>query len=175
LIQRLTLFLGYPTYSLTVTLFALLLSSGIGSLASERYGAPEHALRWCVAALAVIVVAYDFGLGALLGRGVGWPLEVRALTTVAVLAPLGLCLGAFMPLGLRFVASTTPHREAFVAWCWAVNGFFSVTSSVLAALLSIAFGFRIVMYVALAIYVVGVLALHAMPAANVRAPARVDA
>jgi hypothetical protein len=32
LIQRLTLFLGYPTHSLTVTLFALLVSSGIGSL-----------------------------------------------------------------------------------------------------------------------------------------------
>jgi hypothetical protein len=32
LIQRLTLFLGYPTYSLTVTLFALLVSTGVGSL-----------------------------------------------------------------------------------------------------------------------------------------------
>jgi hypothetical protein len=76
-----------------------------------------------------------------------------------------------MPLGLRFVAGTTPHREAFVAWCWAVNGFFSVTSSVVAALLSIAFGFRVVMFVALGIYLVGVLALQAMAATATRATA----
>ena len=53
-------------------------------------------------------------------------------------------------------------REAFVAWCWAVNGFFSVTSSVLATLLSITLGFQAVMYVALAIYAIGVLALGAV-------------
>src|SRR4029450_7863116 len=41
LIQRLTLFLGYPTHSLTVTLFALLVSSGIGSLLTDR-----PARRW---------------------------------------------------------------------------------------------------------------------------------
>ena len=37
LIQMLTLFLGYPSYSLSVTLFGLLTASGIGSLASGAY------------------------------------------------------------------------------------------------------------------------------------------
>ncbi|HZB42471.1 MAG TPA: hypothetical protein VE487_15970, partial [Ilumatobacter sp.] len=37
LIQRLVLFLGYPTYSLTVTLAAILLSTGVGALLSSRY------------------------------------------------------------------------------------------------------------------------------------------
>ena len=67
-----------------------------------------------------------------------------------------------MPLGLRVVSQLTPHREPFVAWCWAVNGFFSVTSSVLATLLSIALGFQAVLYVALAIYAIGVLALGSL-------------
>ena len=39
LIQRLVLFLGYPTYSLTVTLAAILLSTGVGALLSSRYQA----------------------------------------------------------------------------------------------------------------------------------------
>ena len=37
LIQRLTLFLGYPTYSLTVTLGSILIFTGIGALLSGRY------------------------------------------------------------------------------------------------------------------------------------------
>ncbi len=37
LIQRLTLFLGYPTYSLTVTLMSILIFTGIGALLSDRW------------------------------------------------------------------------------------------------------------------------------------------
>ena len=37
LIQRFSLMLGYPTYSLTVTLMAILLSTGVGALVSERW------------------------------------------------------------------------------------------------------------------------------------------
>ena len=36
LIQRFVLFLGHPTYALTVVVFLMLLSSGIGSFASRR-------------------------------------------------------------------------------------------------------------------------------------------
>ena len=50
LIQQLTLFLGYPTYSLTVTLFALLVSTGVGSLLSERWLARRNRASCCSAA-----------------------------------------------------------------------------------------------------------------------------
>src|SRR6266404_6201957 len=36
LIQRFVLFLGHPTYALTVVVFLMLLSSGMGSLASRK-------------------------------------------------------------------------------------------------------------------------------------------
>ena len=46
LIQRLTLFLGYPTYSLTVTLAAILVSTGIGALLSRWFaGDPARAVH----------------------------------------------------------------------------------------------------------------------------------
>jgi hypothetical protein len=43
---------------------------------------------------------------------------------VASIAPLGLALGAFLPLGIRRVArACAPERRSeTVAWCWAVNG-----------------------------------------------------
>ena len=36
LIQKFVLFLGHPTYALTVVIFSLLVSSGVGSFASRR-------------------------------------------------------------------------------------------------------------------------------------------
>ena len=74
-----------------------------------------------------------------------------------MLAPLGLCLGMFMPLGLGVGSRTQPHGEEYVAWAWAVNGFFSVIGSVLTTILSMTFGFRAVQFVALGVYVVAAL------------------
>ena len=167
LIQKLTLFLGYPTYSLTVTLFALLLSTGVGSLVSETYTAPRHRLLGLLAgSLGLLVLFYAYGLAPLLHRGFGWPFGVRVAVAIVLLAPLGLCLGAFMPLGLRAVAAVTPHREAFVAWAWAVNGFFSVVASILSTILSMTVGFNAVMLTALAVYLIGILALLGIPSAG---------
>src|SRR4029450_9936143 len=51
LIQRLTLFVGYPTHSLTVTLFSILVSTGVGSLLTDRLsGSWKRVLPMYVAA-----------------------------------------------------------------------------------------------------------------------------
>jgi hypothetical protein len=164
LIQRLTLFLGYPTYSLTVTLFALLVFTGFGSLASEGYGARRNqALLALAAVLTVLVLFYQIGMTPIVTRGIGWPFGVRVAVAVAFLAPLGLCLGVFMPLGLRTVSSLTPYGEEFVAWSWAVNGFFSVVSSVLATIVSMTAGFTVVMLAALVVYWTGIAAMLRVP------------
>ena len=72
-------------------------------------------------------------------------LGVRVVVAILLLAPLGLCLGMFMPLGLGAVAAPdATTTEEYVAWAWAVNGFFSVIGSVLTTILSMTFGFRLV-------------------------------
>jgi hypothetical protein len=164
LIQRLTLLLGYPTYALTVTLFALLISTGFGSLLTERPASMDNTMLLTRGAgLVALVVFYELGLNGLVDLVIGWPLGWRVALALGLLTPLGLCLGAFMPLGLRRVARVTPHAEAFVAWSWAVNGFFSVVSSVLATMLSMSFGFNVVMLAAAALYMVGIGALTSIP------------
>jgi hypothetical protein len=165
LIQKLTLFLGYPSYSLTVTLFAILVFSGIGAFLSGRYAAARNrALGVLLAALAILAVSYEVAIPRLVDGFIGHELGTRILITVALLAPLGLCLGAFMPIGLGTVASLSPeHKEEYVAWGWAVNGFFSVTATVLATILSMTFGFRVVLFMAVAIYAIGIAALTRVP------------
>jgi predicted MFS family arabinose efflux permease len=87
---------------------------------------------------------------------------------VLFLAPLGVCLGMFMPLGLGRVVNLTPHGEEYVAWAWAVNGFFSVVGSVLTTILSMAFGFRMVQLAGLIIYAIAAFAFTRLPSPVVR-------
>ncbi|TMA43954.1 MAG: hypothetical protein E6J81_15115 [Deltaproteobacteria bacterium] len=166
LIQRFTLFLGFPTYSLTVTLCALLVSTGIGSLWWQRRASEfSAAIRPLSVVLAALVTFYAFGLSPILGRAAGWPLPARVALAAGCLFPLGVCLGAFMPIGLRKLPRTTPHHEELVAWSWAVNCFFSVVSSVLATILAMVMGFTAVMLTALAIYLIGIASLLQIPEA----------
>jgi len=175
LIQRLVLFLGYPTYSLTVTLASILVFTGIGALLSERYKQrPNVVVPLLLAAITALTVFYLWGLPAVTDALLGWPLGARMLLAFAVLAPLGVCLGAFMPLGIGAVARLTPYGRHYVAWGWAVNGFASVVGAVLTTILAMAFGFRVVLVLALAVYAVAVLTLRGLLRATPETPPSVE-
>ena len=172
LIQRLTLFLGYPTHTLSVTLCALLVSTGIGALASSRAARSRTAIVLPVAAMLTIIIAfYCYGLGAVLAHLNTLPFAGRVGVAVTVIFPLGLCLGTFMPLGLGTIASLSDRPDAHVAWAWAVNGFFSVVGSVASTMLSMAFGFRAVFLVSGALYALAVIVLLGTPARRSVEPA----
>lgn len=163
LIQRLVLFLGYPTYSLTVTLASILIFTGIGALLTERYKhRPGRVVPALLAAITALTLFYQFGLPRLTDGLLGWPLGPRVLVAFLVLAPLGICLGAFMPLGLGAVARLTRYDRHYVAWGWAVNGFASVIGAVLTTILAMEFGFRVVLFLALVVYVIAVVALRGL-------------
>jgi hypothetical protein len=159
LMQRLTLFLGYPTHALTVTLFALLVSSGLGSLLSQRYPVRVATVVVLASALVVLVAVLESAVLPRLPDYLGWPLAARVAAVSIALAPLGLCLGAFLPLGVRAAAQHTSSAEPFVAWCWAVNAFFSVVGSVLATILSMSIGFASVASAGVGVYLVAAAAL----------------
>ncbi len=164
LIQRFTLFLGYPTYSLTVTLFSLLIFTGLGSLFSARYdGYRDRAVLTLLTVIVVMTLLYQFALGPVIEHCIGFGLPLRIVLAVLFMAPLGFCLGAFMPLGIGTIAVASGGSKEFIAWGWAVNGFFSVISSVLTTILSMTIGFRLVQLAAVLIYAIGVFALTRIP------------
>lgn len=153
LIQRFVLFLGFPTYALSVVLFSLLAFTGTGSMVSARLREPRRAL---IAALAVgcsLIAAAAFGLQPLLRELIEWPFEARAALTVLLLAPAGLAFGMAMPIGLTRLAGL--HRDV-VPWAWAVNSIASVLASVLAVAVAITWGFAVVTLLALACYLVAI-------------------
>jgi hypothetical protein len=157
MIQRMTRLLGYPTYSLTVTLASILVTAGLGAMLSGRLAARSRSVMpILLGALAVLTLAYQTLLDPITDSLLSAPLGVRVVVTILLLAPLGLCLGMFMPFGLGAVARLSTHDSEYVAWAWAVNGFFSVIGSVLTTMLAMTFGFSLVQWFALAIYAVAV-------------------
>lgn len=163
LIQQLALFLGYPTYSLTVTLASILIFTGLGSLLSGRIRvAPERVLLALLAVLAVLTAFYRFVLPPITDAGLSLPFAVRVLLAFVLVSPLGLCLGMFMPTGLRTVGDLSEHPDEYIAWGWAINGAFSVVGSVLTTILAMSWGFRTVQLIALGVYIVAGVAFWAL-------------
>ena len=149
LIQRFVLFLGFPTYALSVVLFALLVFTGLGSLLSERLRDRRRGLVAALAAVTAMVVVAAFALQPLLRELIGLPFAARVALAVALLAPAGLLLGMAMPIGLKRLAGLYP---AGVAWAWGINGVTSVLGSVLAIFVAINWGFTAATLVAAACY-----------------------
>jgi hypothetical protein len=149
LIQRFVLFLGFPTYALSVVLFALLVFTGLGALLSSR-GAPRRMLTAALAAVAVMTAAAAFGLQPLLRALIDLPFALRVAVSVALLAPAGIAMGMAMPIGLRRLQALAPTG---VPWAWAVNGLTSVLASALAVAIAITAGFTIATLASCACYV----------------------
>jgi hypothetical protein len=167
LIQRLVLFLGFPTYSLSVTLASLLTFTGVGAFFSGRVVArTRRILAPLAGCLALLTLFYLFALPAITDSLLGWPLAARILVTFVVLAPLGVTLGLMMPLGLAAVSGLTEFHREYVAWGWAVNGFASVTGAVATTLLAMTFGFNVVLTIAFGFYVIAIFALRALTSAR---------
>ncbi len=152
LMQLLNLFLGYPTYSLTVVLVSLLIFSGVGALLSQRVKRRSAAIPLLFVGLLVIGLFYLFGLTPMTNGLLSAPLAARIALSVAVLAPLGLCVGMFMPIGLGEIGKLSEHSRQYVAWGWAVNGFASVVGSALATILAMVVGFNTVLFLGLVAY-----------------------
>jgi hypothetical protein len=148
-IQRFVLFLGHPTYALTVVVFLLLLSSGAGSLASRRWLSQSSSAWLPLTIIIAALLLYVFILPGLLNALVGVAFLAKLLISAALLVPLGFAMGMPFPTGLRALASlsgaakTSDVKENNVEWAWAMNAASSVLGSVLAMVIAIEFGLNI--------------------------------
>jgi hypothetical protein len=161
-IQRFVLFLGHPTYALTVVIFLLLLSSGTGSLISRRW-LPRPELVWVPLLLLVAAICvYVLILPMLLISLVGLPFVLKLGVSALVLIPLGVAMGIPFPTGLRSLASAPVPEFPLdsnnaVEWAWAMNAASSVLGSVLAMVIAIHWGLNVTLACGAAAYLAAVL------------------
>ena len=138
LIQKFVLFLGHPTYALTVVIFSMLVSSGLGSYCSRRMvGGDDRQLNRVLVLVALLVALLAAVVTPLLAAGVGLPLEVKIAVTVALIAPAGFFMGMPFPAGLQRLEK---WHEPSLRWAWALNAAASVLGSVGALVCAIYLG-----------------------------------
>lgn len=165
MIQRFALLLGYPTLSLSVSLFTLLLSTALGARLSDRtFGRGGWRLASGAGVLTAIVGLYLLISDSVTETALAWSSSARIATAFALLFPVGLVLGAFLPAGIdaaRRIAGARPGADEgrLVAWCWAVNGFFSVMGSSVTTISSMTFGFDRTVVIGVVLYWIAIAVL----------------
>jgi hypothetical protein len=150
LLQRLSVFLGHPTYALSVVLFSLILWTGFGSMASERVrlAGAGKLVAWSVACAAYLF-ALPFWLPPFLVDLDGADLFVRAGFCVLVLAPAGVLMGFGFPTGMRLVSAISSGPTP---WFWGINGAAGVLAASVAVVTSIAFSIDMTLRIGAACY-----------------------
>ncbi len=150
IIQRVSLFLGHPVYGLAIGLFSIILSTGIGSLISERWklDRPGKLIFWALL-LAVFVVVLTFWFPVLVSTFEGRPLTMRVVVSLAAIVPSGLLMGFGFPTGMRLVNAIDIRPTP---WFWAVNGAAGVLAAGLAVGVSIAFSINASLWIGATCY-----------------------
>jgi spermidine synthase len=170
LMQRFGLFLGHPNYALSVVLAALLLTSGMGALASPRLPGGEAAIRFTAYAVAGVVLVENALALPLLPRLASLDFGLRVGIVFLLVAPIGFLLGSFLPRGLERLKADAP---ALVPWAWGLNGIFSVLAPVFAVAFSVTWGIEALLLAAIPVYLVAGWALPPVSTSSV--PSQVPA
>jgi len=151
-LQKFILFLGHPLLAISVVLSGFLVFAGLGSGFSPRIGRGnfKKGVGWAVLGIFILGMNYQFLLPKIFQWGLVLPDTMRILISFALIAPLAFFMGMPFPLGLSFLGKKQPGA---IPWAWGINGCASVLSTILASLLAIHFGFSMVIYLALGLYV----------------------
>jgi hypothetical protein len=150
MVQRLSVFLGHPVYAMGVLLATIVASAGIGALGSERIRLTSTARAVALPLLcAALALAFAFLVDLVAARMQESGRAARIAATVLMVAPIGVVMGLFVPIGLRL---TRRQHASDTPWYWALNGVVSVLCSALAVLVAITSGVHANFFIGSAAY-----------------------
>ena len=155
-IQKFISFLHHPILSIAVVLASFLIFSGLGSLWSRRFihlKQYDTGVKLSVLIIIVTGIGYTYYLGPAFTYLIGFPVIVKIVLSILLIAPLAFCMGMLFPIGMSRLSEVSPE---LVPWVWGVNGCASVLGAILSTLLAIHFGFTIVIFIALVLYTLAV-------------------
>jgi len=139
LLQKYSVFVGGPVYAMAVTLFAILVFSGLGSLLSHRVGRViPHALTLVLLALAAGIVGEAMFANHAMPRLMFLSQTTRWAVTVLALAPLAMLMGMPFPMGIRVAQHL---GGTIVPWAWGVNALATTLGALLCVVASMELGF----------------------------------
>lgn len=158
-LQRFSVYLGHPTWTLAVILFGMICFTGVGSALSDRIAIER---RWVPALpliVSLVLVAEILLIQPLIEATAAWSLAGRTALVLALLAPVSVLLGTAFPIGARLVGTASDQATA---WLWGVNGACGVLASVSAVAISMWFGIHRNLWLAAVAYALVAVMLHAL-------------
>jgi len=158
-LQRFSVYLGHPTWTLAVILFGMILFTGVGSALSDSIPVQARWLPMAPLAVALVLMAETAGIQPIVDATSTWSLAGRTTVVLCLLAPISVLLGLAFPLGMRLVGSAS---DLATAWLWGVNGACGVLASVAAVAVSMWFGIHRNLWLAAAAYLVVALVLRGL-------------
>lgn len=173
LIQKFVLFLGHPTYALTVIIFSMVLASGFGSFASRKIirGDTGRLMR-CLTIIAAAIIVLAAIVTPVSESGVGLPFPVKVLITVALIAPPAFAMGMPFPTALSLLEGFAPHS---VRWAWAINAASSVMGSAAAMFFAIYAGLETTLIIGGLLYLAALVSVAAFRLKPAREPELIGA
>ncbi len=158
-LQRFSVYLGHPTWTLAIILFGMILCTGVGSAISDRIAIGAPWLPSAPIAVALALVAETWLIQPVFDLTAAWTLGWRTAVVLAMVAPVSVLLGLAFPIGMRLAGARSDHA---LAWLWGVNGASGVLASVAAVAVSMWFGIHANLHLAAGSYVLVALALGAL-------------
>jgi len=154
--QRLILFLGHPTYGLSVVLFTLLTAGGLGSFlvdsALSQSSAKPALLR--LGGLLIMLAVFGFLTPHAIRFFQSSTTPLRIIVSLAILFPLGVFMGMAFPLGM---GAASARAAALTPWLWGINGACSVLASVLAVVIALGSGISAAFWTGVACYTIALM------------------
>ena len=158
MMQKFILFLYHPIYAIPVILASFMIFAGLGSAWTKqlllRFSA-KQLLLGAIMGIVFIGLFYSYFLGSFFTMTASYPITIKIILSLLLIAPLAVCMGMPFPLALGALSvsnSSGSSNTAYIPWAWGINGCASVISAVLASLLAIHFGFNLVIIFGLGLY-----------------------
>jgi hypothetical protein len=168
-IQKFLLLLGTPIMALTVILFSILLSSGIGSYVSGKIFSkrPHKSALASIPILAGIIIIYFIYLQQIIESNITMELSYRIALTFGLLSPAGFLMGFQFPSLIKMASliSIQNKNEPMLQYdnyhnnknnnttlLWGINIVASVIGTVLAAISAMIVGFNGNLLIGLCMY-----------------------
>ncbi len=154
LFEKLILYLGSPTISLSILLGSLLVGMGIGSFYGKKIFTDDIRKRLYIICLVIVLsgstlfILYPYILNHLLI----YSQVFRSVVCFLLMVPFGFLLGIPFPSAIQLLKQE--HLEKYIPWMYGINGTMSVLGSIIAVILSMLYGFTLSFFVGLIMYLI---------------------
>lgn len=150
MIQKFTLFLGQPVYTMLTVISTMLIFSGIGAKFSQKIAAGKRNILYIFLGIAAYTLLLGLVSPIIFDSLVYLGLILRIITAIILIAPLAFLMGMPFPAGISAIKN---DDSRMIGLSWSVNGFFSVIGTVITMILAMIFGFKIMFLIAGIFYI----------------------